>query len=1576
MPSHRQARHWVSALLFLLIVSLIFIPIASQAAPDQSPQGQVQRAWNLAAEAGQYHFSSRVVQKTALAPTIANAGRSSRVETLYLDGQTNLPAESLQMRIWQNGGNVTNAADAVEVRVTGREAQGRVGGGSWQKIDNFTGSFAPGNDFTGFLVAAQNVRLVSDPAAARYAAQYQFDLSGPLLANHLRAQLEDHLRREGALPAGLRLNAPEQYRAAVGSGEVWLDRDGLPLRLNVAIQYPQQKNGERVSVQVFTDFSNFNREALASHQSPVTHLQSSISNTISQVQQPENLISIAFLGLLGLGLINSKAKHVYVAIVVAVICSMVVTPLIQGYQVYAFYQEQEVQQEQYAAAEAHRQAEWAAQAEMNGYGWDPHQNLLANTDESTVNSQEGRVKPSQPAAPTNGDDCDLNDDNADCDEDGLSNGDDPCPENADCDGDGLTDRQEERLGTDPEDKDTDGDQITDNAEIKGFFYNNQWWYTNPNHIDTNGDGNPDNIECDARQVDVEAGEVSPDGKFDTCQDTDSDGTPDPFDRDDDGDGVPDLIDLSPYEFENNAGDLFDEDHPLLFQVDGLQADQPAFVDFQIRPENEEHLWYALNVLDWPSNDERGQIQRQQGNNSTFEDIAPEGEAIAPNADNGDLRLIPMLEIEMPGDSVPLKLANPAIEVAFSGEISATVHLEQAGADIDLTFTADATYEVEINENACNDLDDALHNWDNLSDGDTRTITAKKLTELANGEHGIKLTNGSDEYCLNLGNIVNGPYADQMIDREPLDPYAISVREKAKDGTLLAYLPLNLVSDETEADRVAFAGRMHYWPQTADWGDTHKVNVVWVLQMLVDHHCSEAEDFAGTCEEDEWVLDTTQIVRAYPETWYLTGMTVREDHGVEVGVIFEDPAQESENDREYDEVLWNLAWGLDKSFLVGRDQDDDGNRDITITEIVNRWDYPTNQNNGYADGDDELWGVPITATQVLTYAYDISDQMVQMAMTETEKILDDHFKSYIDAGSEAPTLLFTQESHYRAAALGSDATTTETVSDTVKVTIQIDSEKSPEETVVSMNWATYRFDSGDDQWESYPLDEYWDRIEVRYEELFTEYQDDPDYEDLRRGQIFIAQSFYLAMYRGNSALVQVGDELIGAYHDMAVEDFDLEKSIQDVMQDGGVIARVTKLMTEIYAKHATEVGKTRPFLMDVDGYKDVFTGEMTTTKESRRTGMTVMAAWATMALYVVAEHYGIDPLLHTLNAMVTLRSVFELYKTITTLKNVGSVAAKFTTATTIGLVLTEIGTWGIFMYQLFSSSLVPGSMAANFAFATQVAGTIAGIILLMITAIPVVGQIIAAIISLFDSVVMLVCTATKSKNGICRGITGWLAFGIRWAIYSGNVMVDLGDDKRLTISDVSQDFLDVTEGMAVGNSLTWEATITNEIQHIDWTDTQGSILAGLYWWQYSDDNLRSSNFQYYLQESQNDQHSSIGRNIIPNYEWDPDEDGEDKYAHSATESTEIPLTQAGINQKLDFYLNEGYAVPAQECWLFPNPLVMFTGVPVIPVCYVRTEKGTNHINLGEKMRVDIFPATLDEFYSLSGVISKSSGRTEN
>ena len=78
---------------------------------------------------------------------------------------------------------------------------------------------------------------------------------------------------------------------------------------------------------------------------------------------------------------------------------------------------------------------------------------------------------------------------------------------------------------------------------------------------------------------------------------------------------------------------FGEDNALQLTINNLTLNTPTFVDFQIRPTNENQLWSALNRMDWPD-DLKGQIRDVDG--------TPE-----------DLLLVPMLEIRVPDASKKL-----------------------------------------------------------------------------------------------------------------------------------------------------------------------------------------------------------------------------------------------------------------------------------------------------------------------------------------------------------------------------------------------------------------------------------------------------------------------------------------------------------------------------------------------------------------------------------------------------------------------------------------------------------------------------------------------------------------------------------------------------------------------------------------------------------------------------------------------------------------------------------------------------------------------------------------------------------
>ncbi len=1010
---------------------------------------------------------------------------------------------------------------------------------------------------------------------------------------------------------------------------------------------------------------------------------------------------------------------------------------------------------------------------------------------------------------------------------------------------------------------------------------------------SNNDGLNDGAECAEKAVDED--ELSPEDN--ACEDSDGDNTPDIFDHDNDDDLVPDRVDISPFTvvFQED-GSPFDSQNPLQIQVDALQSDLPVFLDIQLRPQDEDHIWYALNVLDWPSGDEDGQIMRQAGNHSTFEDV----DDPADNASNGDMRLIPMLEIQIPYKD---------------GHYANLPVLENAPArtpDLDL---------------------------------------------------------------------------DEWLDREALSDYGISVRLMNDDGDLVAYAPLNLVEDETGGDRVAFGGRMFYWPTntgedgSTDWGNTQQARVVWLVQMLADYVCTADQDEDGECTEGEWVTDNPQIVRGYDEDWYLTGLSVREDHGLELAIAYEDPAEEpSDEDRQYDDWLWALAHGLDQTFLSGRDEDGDGERDITIDEIYARFD---NRANG-STSDEERWGIPITATQVITYAYDHEDYFVHVMLTETQKILDDTFSAYREQGADAPTLLFAQEAQYRSVNLEDSSQVSQ---DGNLLRIDLDPEAVEQTARSFLSWAPYSYSEEDERWENYPIDEYMDKMEVRLKDSFDEYEDDPDYEDILRGQIMLTQAYYLSLFSGAMRVVQVGETLTGNYG-TEQSDSEMAEWISGVDFDkaGGIIARQTYTF-------ANTIAKIAKYYKDVDTlFKDLGLtnqgGFKATMKDlwknaswkklklgAALAGAVVAAGAMIAALALFGQGNGKAAILVLDSVMVSVALLDALYTTRSILKFIKASDkvgkwAKFKDvcktkgmkyngkAFAIGTIVAAAVILAAFLIAWGVSGERWDSLAFTMGLASVISSIITMVILMAIAAIPIVGQIIATVIFLMDVIFQIVCHAQDREDDdfFCQGLSGYITQGIRWTIFSQNIMVKLDDDKFLKITDFKQEFQNIEAGMSQGNTLIVTVDTSHQIETLPASEMSG-WMPWLYRWQYSDRNTKSTTISPNLNAGSVDQHQGLDRGDMSD-DWNKD----GKYfTAEQSASKEIPLDVAGINRQTHLYLNDGYTLPAQECWLLPNPF--FFLIPV-PVCYVRSHGDTININLGKNMRYDIFPATFDEFMALT------------
>ncbi|MBK9055198.1 MAG: hypothetical protein IPL78_31170 [Chloroflexi bacterium] len=570
----------------------------------------------------------------------------------------------------------------------------------------------------------------------------------------------------------------------------------------------------------------------------------------------------------------------------------------------------------------------------------------------------------------------------------------------DSDGDGLSDATEINfLNTYPTSADTDGDSITDTLEIQGFTYAGKTWYLDPINEDSNKDGLVDSGECDLTLI--------ASGLAAACPDSDGDGAPDLFDDDNDGDGVPDNEDLSP---AYASPETYTNDNPFLLTLNNFTVGEPILLDIQLQPITSDHLNYYYHVLDWPQDDE-GQIQRHldttwaSTSNSTYQ-------SDDDNAANGDIRLVPMLEIIMPYSSG--HYANLPVNSTYAGT--------------------------------------------------SRTL---------------------------------GVPVDDWLAEDVTEPYSMSLDDMdLATGDLVAYVPLSLVTDENDTP-VAYTTRLIYEPDQASWGTAHEYRVVWLVQMLTDE-CINPNDDEATCARQ----DTVTVIHSYHETWTLTGLNASEEHGLDVALLYENPATDA--DLSFDAQLWGASWNLGNTFLRGRDCDSvvngscigNGQRDVTIANLssnLTAWD--------------------LDYTEVDTFSYDHQGFTAYIMMTETINILDTVFTSY--ANATVPTILVAQEHSSRA--LNLDSYTGDISNGLV---MNLSSANVPLQLQASLSWASYDYVDG--AWQNYNAEEY---LEYLNEELATEIyfqaaDSSQEAQDEAEGKLIWAQSYYASLYSGAEAVVSV------------------------------------------------------------------------------------------------------------------------------------------------------------------------------------------------------------------------------------------------------------------------------------------------------------------------------------------------------------------------------------------------------------------------------------------------------------------------
>jgi hypothetical protein len=362
---------------------------------------------------------------------------------------------------------------------------------------------------------------------------------------------------------------------------------------------------------------------------------------------------------------------------------------------------------------------------------------------------------------------------------------------------------------------------------------------------------------------------------------------------------------------------------------------------------------------------------------------------------------------------------------------------------------------------------------------------------------------------------------------------------------------------------------------------------------------------------------------------------------------------------------------------------------------------------------------------------------------------------------------------------------------------------------------------------------------------------------------------------------------------------------------------------------------------------------------------------------------------TVQIVLAIKTIYEVAT-----KTLAAVSKAAMICTIVGFIIGVGVAFAGLVTTLVAGKLKLTSTAAHAAMAEAIAYVVVATIMLIISLIPVVGQIIAAILGAIDALILALCGVISAAVGrdvrkgaagqwLCKGLSGLTAELIKWAIYSSRTLADLQDPDRLQFGRFDYDLSDPDKGLVVGNDLYLTLDLTSTLELVSLLPASEAVIAGWkdgtalvpadwksmsYWWQFSDSNVKKSTFRYVIQAEETDIDGDLDLEQMSD-EWQATGQAHVFVVQPTPVSDPIPLDKAGINQPVQALVTEGTDVAVQECWTVPSPMMIGTGgtcvipyICLVPVCVIRGEKNSNHIPLGDRFVLDVLPATLDEFYT--------------
>lgn len=1536
--------------LLLGIIGLLIIIVGFQLQPSTSTAKQeVGTAWETAMNIGQYEYTSMMTQTTWPMPNMYNIGLSSQKDRLFIAGKINRYEETLSFRMWSRGGSTFTGRDGLEIEVKEGQTRGRLmPDGNWEALEETVSTFDPNRDVLAYLVGGVNIEnLGLERQAGLSYIRYRFDIDGVAVAEHIRQQMQAHLKRQGQLPHGLNVQPLRQYVDMTGQGELWVSQDGLPLREILHLKFPPHNDMEWVEMDMVADFSGWGQPTQSFFALP--HL------TLQQ-RQDVSFLSLTFLGFMMVSLIvirYRRHRYLYGAVAGATIVSMLTTPLLQAKEIQNFLIDQDIQYRQVEADQAEQRQLNQALAKLNHTDFDPH------VDPLTQARQKERFQAGfeTPATPLTGVAAEI---------EALRRGmiqarqqaAEEVEPTADTDEDGLTDQLEIlSLNTFPDEADTDNDGIADGIEVMGFRDSSgQQWYLDPLEADSNQDGIIDTFDCPtlANLKFKEKGNL-------TCPDTDGDGTPDVFDFDNDGDGVPDGQDSDPNMVM--AGGLDDQgrllglpDQTFSFGLSNYNVGSSLFVDITLRPANAEHLWYSMNVLDWPSNDEIGQIKRVH--DTAF--------GTSGKAANGDMRLMPFLQVKIPNQAQ----SGLPVKAAFNGTINRHTPLDdwldQAKLDefgVSVTKQEDGSLDVNI----------PMHLMYDAKGEQPIAFTGRMIYRPLNksfGEqHQMRLVwnlQMQTDTCIPPSDLAGDAKTDYCEDTANWQTSTTIAHTYPDEWFLTGF-------DVTE-ERGLDVGLILQKP--AEQGRLVELdNELWYLSQ--DLQATFLDDTASR-------LSLAELPSALPDPLTMASLSFPDSNGLAtLAISHTNRVLAQTYPQAQPEAVANIlyAWenrsravGLTEAQLngsaaqgvvTGNQANFNFGADLAVQTIAmikmspfiykgaGVWDaYPLED---YLNHFSEVLKPHLEqlAPQILA----ADESVTSLTPIEKELAIGGHqylLKNHYLSLQSAPSATVALDGRPMSSPVGAVSTAVKALADTKEFSLPI--------AMITVNTVT-------------------------------------------------AVLGGLGFYKSHQSLKAIGPRTQD-FNEGAVK---TEKG----RGLGGLTGAATSTFMILKLCGVIETGADISInaLSALDGLLSNLKYTKSNAQWSK--GAAAGAAFAVVATItivalsltgVIKGTAGVilNLTLKALSTAFTILTIAKQVYTLATTKKATEAAKGLSkgakTAAVVGLIIAIALAVGIFLFTVISAGIEPGSPAFGELFAQMVAEIIVAVVMFVLALIFPVGTIIVAVIAAIDALIALACGIADAvqkdepsppelteaekkagrqspyaamalsvkgkdagetvKNVFCKGITGWLNALVKAMIFSQDPIVDLQAENRMTPKDWDIQFKNQS-GFVVSNTITVKANVETGLYNaITGNDIvaknsqsalgAGGAASGAISGAFLEQQLKRSTFKYRFNLLKDDFHGDLKRSQT---EWQAAAGAvnvwQDTGIVAKTEqpiSIDYELDRAGLNVPLNIFLQEAYLTPMIQC--------------VLGVCHYDVEdKRTLSNDLRTSLQYDIFPKTVDDFYRL-------------